>query len=63
MTLEDQCFHAVVNLRIAHEQQTISDYSKIMKYYNPEVKAFDLILDKISEAEAEIQRLTELLNS
>jgi hypothetical protein len=53
----------VVNVRIAHEQQTISDYSKIMKYYNPEVKAFDLILDKISEAEAEIQRLTELLNS
>jgi hypothetical protein len=34
-----------------------------MKYYNPEVKAFDLILDKISEAEAEIQRLMELLNS
>ena len=61
MTLEDRCFTAVVNVQIAHRAQEISDYSQIMKYYNPDVKSFDLILEKISEAEAEIIRLTELL--
>lgn len=62
MTLEDQCFHAVVNVRIAHQKQDISEYSHIMKYYNPEVQAFNLILDKIAQAEAEIIRLENLLN-
>ena len=62
MTLEDQCFHAVVNVRIAHQKQDISEYALVMTYYNPEVKSFDLILDKITEAEAEIIRLENLLN-
>jgi hypothetical protein len=62
MTLEDQCFNAVVNLRIANQKQDISEYSHIMKYYNPEVQAFNLILEKIAQAEAEIQRLENLLN-
>ena len=62
MTLEDRCFLAVVNVQIAHRKIDLSEYSQIMKYYNPEVKAFDLILDKMSEAEAEIMRLENLLN-
>ncbi len=62
MTLEDRCFLAVVNVQIAHRKMDLSEYSQIMKYYNPEVKAFDKILDKISEAEAEILRLENLLN-
>jgi hypothetical protein len=62
MTLEDQCYYAVINVRIAHQQQDLSEYSLLMKYYNPEVKAFDLILDKMAEAEAEIIRLQNLLN-
>jgi hypothetical protein len=62
MTLEDQCFHAVVNVRIAHQKQDLHEFALLMRYYNPEVKSFDLILDKISEAEAEIMRLENLLN-
>lgn len=62
MTLEDRCFLAVVNVQIAHRKIDLNEYSQIMKYYNPEVKAFDLILDKIGEAEAEIMRLENLLN-
>jgi hypothetical protein len=62
MTLEDQCFHAVVNVRIAHQKQDINDYSMVMKYCTPELPAFDIILDKIAQAEAEIQRLENLLN-
>lgn len=62
MTLEDRCFLAVVNVQIAHRKIDLNEYSQIMKYYNPEVKAFDKILDKISEAEAEIMRLENLLN-
>lgn len=62
MTLEDRCFTAVVNVQIAHRKIDLNEYSQIMKYYNPDVKAFDKILDKISEAEAEIMRLENLLN-
>lgn len=62
MTLEDRCFLAVVNVQIAHRKMDLSEYSQIMKYYNPEVKAFDLILEKMSEADAEIMRLENLLN-
>jgi hypothetical protein len=62
MTLEDRCFLAVVNVQIAHLKIDLNEYSQIMKYYNPEVKAFDLILDKISKAEADIMRLENLLN-
>jgi hypothetical protein len=62
MTLEDQCFHAVVNVRIAHQKQDINDYSMVMKYCTPERPAFDIILDKIAQAEAEIMRLENLLN-
>jgi hypothetical protein len=62
MTLEDRCFLAVVNVQIAHRKIDLNEYSQIMKYYNPNVKAFDKILDKISEAEAEIMRLENLLN-
>jgi len=62
MTLEDRCFLAVVNVQIAHRKIDLNEYSHIMKYYNPEVKAFDLILEKISEAEEEIMRLENLLN-
>ena len=62
MTLEDRCFLAVVNDQIAHLKVDLSEYSQIMKYYNPDVKSFDLILDKMSEAEAEIMRLENLLN-
>jgi hypothetical protein len=62
MTLEDRCFLAVVNVQIAHRKIDLNEYSQIMKFYNPEVKAFDLMLDKISETEAEIMRLENLLN-
>jgi len=62
MTLEDRCFLAVVNVQIAHRKIDLNEYSQIMKYYNPEVKSFDKILNKISEAEAEIMRLENLLN-
>lgn len=62
MTLEDRCFLAVVNVQIAHRKIDLHEYSQIMKYYNQKVKAFDLILDKISETEAEIMRLENLLN-
>ena len=62
MTLEDQCFHAVVNVRIAHQKQDISEYALVMRYCKPEHSAFDIILDKIGQAEAEIQRLENLLN-
>jgi hypothetical protein len=62
MTLEDQCFHAVVNVRIAHQKQDISEYALVMRYCTPEHSAFDIILDKIGQAEAEIQRLENLLN-
>lgn len=62
MTLEDRCFLAVVNVQIAHRKMDLNEYTQIMKYYNPKVKSFDLILDKMSEAEAEIMRLENLLN-
>jgi hypothetical protein len=52
----------VVNVQIAHRKIDLNEYSQIMKFYNPEVKAFDIILDKISETEAEIMRLENLLN-
>lgn len=62
MTLEDQCFYAVINVRIAHERQDINEYSAVMKYCTPELPAFDIILDKIAQAEAEVMRLENLLN-
>lgn len=62
MTLEDKCFHAVINVRIAHEKQDISEYALVMRYCTPELPAFDIILDKIAQAEAEIMRLENLLN-
>jgi len=52
----------VVNVRIAHQKQDINDYSMVMKYCTPELPAFDIILDKIAQAEAEIMRLENLLN-
>jgi hypothetical protein len=62
MTLEDQCFHAVINVRIAHEKQDISEFALVMRYCTPDLPAFDIILDKIAKAEAEIMRLENLLN-
>ena len=62
MTLEDQCFHAVINVRIAHEKQDISEFALVMRYCTPDLPAFDIILDKIAQAEAEIMRLENLLN-
>lgn len=62
MTLEDQCYYAVINVRIAHQKQDLQEYALVMRYYNPDVKSFDLILDKMSQAEAEIIRLENLLN-
>lgn len=62
MTLEDQCYYSVINVRIAHQKQDLQEYALVMRYYNPEVKSFDLILDKMSQAEAEIMRLENLLN-
>jgi hypothetical protein len=52
----------VVNVRIAHQKQDISEYALVMRYCTPEHSAFDIILDKIGQAEAEIQRLENLLN-
>jgi hypothetical protein len=57
MTLEDKAHIAVLRVRKVHSEIELIDYQKVMKYYDPDVPAFGIILDKVMEIQDEISRL------
>jgi len=57
MTLEDKAHIAVLRVRKVHSEIELIDYQKVMKYYDPDIPAFGIILDKVMEIQDEISRL------
>lgn len=56
------CDIAVCNTKLAHIEMDIEDYSKALSYATYEMKAFDILLNKIEELNKEKALLTGRLN-
>lgn len=49
MTLKDKAYIAVMRVKKAHAEIELEDYQRVMKYYDPEIPTFDIILNKVVE--------------
>lgn len=61
LLLKDKAYIAVLRVMKVHAEIELIDYQKVMKYYDPEIPAFGIILDKVMEIQDEISRLDKLM--
>lgn len=59
MELYDKAYLAVLNVRKAHFEMELRDYTQVMKYYSPEIKAFDYIISEIERITGNISALEQ----
>lgn len=63
MDLQKQCELAVFNLHIAHHKRDLEDYLKVLECYRPDVKMFDVIIEKVEELTNKIEALENEKNT
>ena len=63
MTLEEKAYLACWRLRKIHKEIELSDYQRVMKHYDPDIPAFEIILNKVEEITNEISKLDEFIAS
>lgn len=56
MTLEDKAYLAILRVKKVHTEIELSDYERVLKHYNPDIPAFDIILN-------EVERLSDIISS
>lgn len=61
MDLELKAYLAVLKVRKIHQEIELSDYIRVMKHYNPSIKEYELIVDRVAEINEEISRLDNLI--
>jgi len=57
------CRTAVNNVKLAHLNIEIDEYTKVLSYATHDMSAFDILLNRVEELNKEKARLTSLLNS
>lgn len=60
MNLLKEAHVAICNVKIAHAKKDLSDYEKVMEYYNPSIVLFDKILERIEELNEVIKNLEDI---
>jgi hypothetical protein len=63
MDLQLMCQKAVYNVKLAHLNMEIDEYTKVLGYATYEMKAFDILLNKVEELNKEKAQLMSVLNS
>ncbi len=61
MTLEHKAYQASMRVRKVHTEIELIDYERVMKLYDPEIPAFEAILNKVIELTDEISRIDKLI--
>lgn len=61
MTLKDKAYIAVMRVKKAHAEIELEDYQKVMKYYDPEIPTFDIILNKVVEIQNTISDIDKTI--
>jgi hypothetical protein len=61
MTLEHKAYQASMRVRKVHTEIELIDYERVMKLYDPEIPAFDIIFNKVVELTEEISRIDKLI--
>jgi hypothetical protein len=61
MTLEEKAYIATLRVRKVHAEIELIDYQKVMKYYDPDIPAFGIILDKVMDIQDTISRLDKAM--
>ncbi len=63
ITLEDKAYLACWRVRKIHKEMELADYQRVVKHYDPDIPAFDIILNKVEEITNEISELDQLIAS
>ncbi len=63
LTLEQKAYIAVWRLKKAHQEIDLADYQRVLKHYNPDIPAFDIILDEVERISNNISELDKLIAS
>jgi hypothetical protein len=50
-----------MRVRKVHTEIELIDYERVMKLYDPEIPAFDIIFNKVVELTEEISRIDKLI--
>jgi hypothetical protein len=63
MDLKLMCQKAVNNVKLAHLNIEIDEYTKVLGYATYEMEAFDILLNKVEELNKQKAQLMNVLNS
>lgn len=63
LTLEHKAYLACWRVRKIHKEIELADYERVMKYYDPDIPAFDIILNEVDRITQEISDLDKLIAS
>lgn len=63
MNLSDDAFRAVLNVKKVHLEIDLMDYQRVIKFADPEMEAFDKLLNTISVLVTKIKNIDEALKN
>ena len=63
LTLEHKAYLACWRVRKIHKEIELADYQRVMKHYDPDIPAFDIILNEVDRITQEISDLDKLIAS
>lgn len=61
MNLRDDAFRALLNVRKVHLEIDLMDYQRVIKFADPEMEAFDTLLNTMEDLISKIKRIDEAL--
>ena len=61
MNLEDKAYLATLRVKKVHQEIELVDYARVMKHYDPDIPAFEIILKEVERITNNISELDKLI--
>jgi hypothetical protein len=61
LTLEDKTYLATLRVKKVHQEIELIDYQRVMNHYNPDIPAFEIILNEVERITNNISELDKLI--
>ncbi len=63
LTLEQKAYIAVWRVKKTHQEIELADYQRVLNHYNPDIPAFNIILNEVERISNNISELDKLIAS